>query len=278
MIINKQIKKYRELNNWSQDYLADKMKISRQSISKWERGESLPSIDNLIRLSEILEMPLDLLVHGSDPLERPLVFGHAENTKPFWFATIVVVFVSIYMFIITRNIINTFLAFIITIGFISVITFFDYNKYYNYFSLDNYGIRVYDGNDIKIVAIIKAVFNHRKETLINYSSIKYVEVYFNNTGFNPQNEALNYRRRQMFILREKISLLVYTDEDKIYDLSLDPLFYYDEADFEVFPLIIETLRNKNIQIVDDFNIVKAMEAETDLINAAYASKRKGMTA
>lgn len=32
----------------SQDMLAEKLNISRQSISKWERGESLPSIDNLV--------------------------------------------------------------------------------------------------------------------------------------------------------------------------------------------------------------------------------------
>lgn len=48
MIINQQIKFYRTEQKMSQDMLAEKLNISRQSISKWERGESLPSIDNLV--------------------------------------------------------------------------------------------------------------------------------------------------------------------------------------------------------------------------------------
>lgn len=42
MIINTQIKKHRLEMNMSQDKLAEKMFISRQSISKWENGETLP--------------------------------------------------------------------------------------------------------------------------------------------------------------------------------------------------------------------------------------------
>ncbi len=275
MIINKQIKKYREINNWSQDNLAEKMNISRQSISKWERGEALPSIENLIRLSEILEMPLDLLVNGSDSIDYPIVFGKAKSTSPFWFVTVVLLLVSIITYLNTNSIIGAILFLIVGVGFVSVITFFDYNKYYNYFILDNYGIRVYDGTKIKILAIVKAVFNNRKETLIHYSSINAVEIYFNNRGFNPESsEALNYRKRQIYIIREKFSMFVYTD-DKTYDLSLDPLFYHYDSDFEVFPKIIEILQNKDIKIIDDFNIVRAIKAEEDLINAAYESERKG---
>lgn len=275
MIINKQIKKYREINNWSQDNLAEKMNISRQSISKWERGEALPSIENLIRLSEILEMPLDLLVNGSDSIDYPIVFGKAKSKLPFWFVTAVLLLVSIITYLNTNSIIGAILFLIVGVGFVSVITFFDYNKYYNYFIVDNYGIRVYDGTKVKILAILKAVFNIRKETLIHYSSINAVEIYFNNRGFNPESsEALNYRKRQIYIIREKFSMFVYTD-DKTYDLSLDPLFYHYDSDFEVFPKIIEIFQNKDIKIIDDFNIVRAIKAEEDLINAAYESERKG---
>ncbi|MCG4437262.1 helix-turn-helix transcriptional regulator [Erysipelothrix rhusiopathiae] len=75
MIINQQIKFYRTEQKMSQEMLAEMLNISRQSISKWERGESLPSIDNLIRLSEILGIPLNDLVKGKESFPIPFRFG-----------------------------------------------------------------------------------------------------------------------------------------------------------------------------------------------------------
>ena len=82
MIINTQIKKHRLEMNMSQDKLAEKMYISRQSISKWENGETLPSVENLIILSEILEIPLDELVKGKRTYPMPFYFGKPENKIP----------------------------------------------------------------------------------------------------------------------------------------------------------------------------------------------------
>lgn len=43
MELAKIIKKHRELNHWSQEELAGKLHVSRQSISKWESGANYPS-------------------------------------------------------------------------------------------------------------------------------------------------------------------------------------------------------------------------------------------
>ena len=43
--------KYRKKANMSQEELADKLNVSRQAVSKWERGESSPDTDNLIALA-----------------------------------------------------------------------------------------------------------------------------------------------------------------------------------------------------------------------------------
>jgi transcriptional regulator with XRE-family HTH domain len=56
MIISNNIKKHREAQHFTQEELANRMHISRQSISKWERGDALPSIENLIALSELLDL------------------------------------------------------------------------------------------------------------------------------------------------------------------------------------------------------------------------------
>ncbi|MCL2862279.1 MAG: helix-turn-helix transcriptional regulator [Firmicutes bacterium] len=58
----------RKKNNYSQDELSEKLSISRQAISKWERAESLPDTENLIALARLYNISLDSLVHGDDTL------------------------------------------------------------------------------------------------------------------------------------------------------------------------------------------------------------------
>ncbi len=53
----------RKKNGFTQATLAEKVDISRQSISRWEMGEALPSTDNLRRLSELFGVPVDYLMN-----------------------------------------------------------------------------------------------------------------------------------------------------------------------------------------------------------------------
>jgi len=55
----------RKKSGLSQDELADKLSISRQAISKWERSESLPDTENLIALSKLYSVSLDDLVNNN---------------------------------------------------------------------------------------------------------------------------------------------------------------------------------------------------------------------
>ena len=56
------LKTLREKKNLSQEDLARKLQISRQSISKWEQGISYPSILYLIPLAKILDCTLEELL------------------------------------------------------------------------------------------------------------------------------------------------------------------------------------------------------------------------
>ena len=61
----------RKQKGLSQEELADKLQVSRQAISKWERGEASPDTDNLIELAKIYEVSLDELVGlSSSPKEE----------------------------------------------------------------------------------------------------------------------------------------------------------------------------------------------------------------
>jgi len=64
MNFSKQLKKYRELNNLSQEALAEKIYVTRQTISKWENDKTYPDIHNLIALSILFDISLDELVKG----------------------------------------------------------------------------------------------------------------------------------------------------------------------------------------------------------------------
>ncbi len=53
----------------SQEELAEKLDVSRQAVSKWECGESLPDTDNLITISKLYGVSLDELV-GNEPMQE----------------------------------------------------------------------------------------------------------------------------------------------------------------------------------------------------------------
>ena len=73
MAIGEMILSYRKDLGMSQDELGQKLLVSRQTISLWEKNQTVPSIDNLMRLSEIFGVPVDeiLGVGHSDQKEMP---------------------------------------------------------------------------------------------------------------------------------------------------------------------------------------------------------------
>ena len=67
--IANRLQKLRKENGYSQEELAEKLGISRQAVSKWERAESSPDTDNLILLAELYNVSLDYLLKISDENE-----------------------------------------------------------------------------------------------------------------------------------------------------------------------------------------------------------------
>ena len=64
MEIGKQIKKYRTEMGLSQDRLAEKIFVSRQTISNWENNKNYPDVKSLLLLSCLFNVSLDMLVKG----------------------------------------------------------------------------------------------------------------------------------------------------------------------------------------------------------------------
>ena len=62
MIFADKLIELRKKNGWSQEELAEKMDVSRQSISKWEGAQSVPDMARILRLSELLGVSTDYLL------------------------------------------------------------------------------------------------------------------------------------------------------------------------------------------------------------------------
>ena len=61
-MLNENIKRLRKSKGLSQEELAMKLNVVRQTVSKWEQGRSVPDADMLISVSEVLEMPVSTLL------------------------------------------------------------------------------------------------------------------------------------------------------------------------------------------------------------------------
>lgn len=68
MILSEKIMMLRKQKGWSQEDLAEKLGISRQSVSKWESTASIPDLDKIIKMSEIFNVSTDYLL--KDELEE----------------------------------------------------------------------------------------------------------------------------------------------------------------------------------------------------------------
>lgn len=62
MILAEKIAYLRKQKEWSQEELADRLEISRQSVSKWESGASIPELDKIIGMSHIFGVSTDFLL------------------------------------------------------------------------------------------------------------------------------------------------------------------------------------------------------------------------
>lgn len=68
MILSEKIIMLRKQKGWSQEELAEKLGISRQSVSKWESAASIPDLSKILKMSEIFNVSTDYLL--KDELEE----------------------------------------------------------------------------------------------------------------------------------------------------------------------------------------------------------------
>lgn len=80
----KVLKKKRIENNLSQENLAERLNISRQSISKWENEKGYPNIETLLEISEIFNITVDELLKGDGYLKDKIIQDSKKLKYPKW--------------------------------------------------------------------------------------------------------------------------------------------------------------------------------------------------
>lgn len=79
MILADKIITLRKKNGWSQEELADKLNVTRQSVSKWEGAQSIPDLERILQLSKVFGVSTDYLLR--DELEEEEYTGEMEESE-----------------------------------------------------------------------------------------------------------------------------------------------------------------------------------------------------
>ncbi len=81
MTLQDKISKLRKKNGWSQEDLADKLYVTRQAVSKWESGQSLPDVEKIVHMSKLFGVTTDYLLNEEIEAEDVIEESVANDNK-----------------------------------------------------------------------------------------------------------------------------------------------------------------------------------------------------
>lgn len=104
MLLNERLKQLRAQYNYTQENVAQKIGVSKQSVSKWESGKTYPDIDNLIILSDIYNVTIDELIREDSILKKRIKIKKKNRVVDFLGGSLVfVIFYVIKEVLITQR-------------------------------------------------------------------------------------------------------------------------------------------------------------------------------
>lgn len=124
MEISTQIKKYRNAMELSQEDLAEKIYVTRQTISNWENEKSYPDIHSLLLLSSLFNVSLDQLIKGDIEIMKKEInkadvaeFNWLSKIFSILFIVSIIVFVPFFVFLRIYGVVIWAILYLITLGF-----------------------------------------------------------------------------------------------------------------------------------------------------------------
>ena len=72
MTFGDKLQKLRKCKGLSQEQLADKLEVSRQAISKWELGDTMPELNKIVAIANFFDVTTDYLINEKEDVEKPV--------------------------------------------------------------------------------------------------------------------------------------------------------------------------------------------------------------
>lgn len=271
--IGKYILKLRTDANLSQNQLAEMIPISRQAISKWERGENAPDSQTLIRLSEIFNVTIDSLILGrpidkneinqqSEKLKLDMVDEHNKKVRKIkrLYISIAIIFLTFIISFLSYYFINT------------------YNTTRIYSVVGENG-STFSDNGLLILSRNNLYFKLGDITTKN--EIKKLELYY-------KNELIYSTKDKNIFLRDYLGFNSYFKFDP-FDDEIKNIFlriYFNDNDYEVLELqfikdftndnlifenetIIAKDENKDLIIIEDEKLIQNIQEKFEYIDNIY---------
>lgn len=95
MKFNENLKYLRKEANLTQEQLAEKLNVSRQAVTKWESGQSLPDIQNLKEMADMFGVTMDALVGEIGTKKDSILKKKIQDIGFFIFAAVIVIIMCI---------------------------------------------------------------------------------------------------------------------------------------------------------------------------------------
>ena len=90
------IQSLRKAKGISQEELAERMGVSRQAVSKWESGQSIPDLEKIILMSDFFEVTTDYLLKGTEPAKDQEQKSKALASKILYIASTALVAIGLF--------------------------------------------------------------------------------------------------------------------------------------------------------------------------------------
>lgn len=243
------LKYYRELNGFTQEEIADKLYVTRQAVSKWERGESYPELENIILLSDLYDISIDQLVRGAQYLKKPFKIGE-RNPKLFILGTLGIGILYAITF-------GGYIAPWYSIGVFVFMTLM-------LFSMGKQGGIVINKNNLTIIEY-KSFLEKLKST---FSSSRYSQTYRYDDVIKVKIVYAAYHRISPMDLKPNLfQFQVFTSDGRIFKQDMDS--YVTEH----LPIICDFLVKKDIDVEDSNNIIQLIVLGENIYDAMHPESR-----
>lgn len=184
---NEKLFEFRKNKNLSQEELAEKIGVSRQSIYAWESGKSVPDIENMSKLCQILDIRTDELTNGLETFgtyNKKMKNDNLIRQKRL--KNIILILLLIFVFCYLISVIRKFI--ILT----DINSKIENISYYN-----NYSYEEYSGKEDNGINRVNVINSNRKEIKYKDNVVKIKETIFNkNKNFETNYTWININTKE----------------------------------------------------------------------------------